>query len=239
MPVRDQVRDTQRILAVLDAAHRRAVDRLERAVTCRAETLAGQDRLEAAAQTDVEIAIVNMANALGVDLTAQLLGVEGVEVRQMAYLACDGSTQRYELAERPLTLAVPGRHTAAGADTTAADAVTLRLIIRRSPDGHQTPILTNRTDLTGAEIAYRMSNPWRQENYFKYAREHFALDALDSYARLLRPHHSRGDDEARALLREAFILSGDLQITGNTLNVGSTPPQPPDAAKPSPRSAPN
>jgi hypothetical protein len=27
-----------------------------------------------------------------------------------------------------------------------------------------------------------MSNRWRQENYFKYAREHFALDALDSYA---------------------------------------------------------
>jgi hypothetical protein len=27
-----------------------------------------------------------------------------------------------------------------------AGSVTLRLIIRRSPDGHQTPILTNRTD---------------------------------------------------------------------------------------------
>ena len=27
-----------------------------------------------------------------------------------------------------------------------------------------------------------MGTRWRQENYFKYAREHFALDALDSYA---------------------------------------------------------
>jgi hypothetical protein len=27
-----------------------------------------------------------------------------------------------------------------------------------------------------------MANRWRQENYFKYGREHFALDALDSYA---------------------------------------------------------
>jgi len=36
--------------------------------------------------------------------------------------------------------------------------------------------------LPAAEIAYRMSARWRQENYFKYAREHFALDALDSYA---------------------------------------------------------
>ena len=218
--------------------------------------------------------------------------------------------------------------------------------MRRSPDGHQTPILTNRTDLTAGEVAYRMSNRWRQENYFKYAREHFALDALDSYAdqpddltrlvpnpakahaisqvaaardrprrrprrprgrprhrghqsrdaratrgkppstppprqtlaaahadlaearqasratpthlplgqvrpgsrlleterkllthairmsayntestlaRLLRPHYSRGDDEARALLREAFTLPGDLQITDGTLHVRLDP----------------
>ena len=60
--------------------------------------------------------------------------------------------------------------------------MTLRLIIRRSPDGHQTPILTSRTDLTVAQIAYRMGNRWRQENNFKYGREHFALDALGSYA---------------------------------------------------------
>ncbi len=217
--------------------------------------------------------------------------------------------------------------------------------MRRSDDGHQTPILTSRTDLTAAEIAYRMSARWRQENYFKYARTHFALDALDSYAdgpddpsrqvpnpakaralaqvsaargqvtaahalvseaidaatvrarqpgsggtatvdpaaeqalttaqtaltaaqaasrstvshlplgqvrpgsrqleterkllthairmsaynsesalaRLLRPHYSRGDDEARALLREAFTLPGDLQILGDTLHIRLDP----------------
>ena len=27
-----------------------------------------------------------------------------------------------------------------------------------------------------------MSSRWREENYFRYARTHFALDALDSYA---------------------------------------------------------
>ena len=42
-------------------------------------------------------------------------------------------------------------------------------------------------------------------------------------ARLLRPHYARGDDEARALLREAFTLSGDLQITGSTLHVRLDP----------------
>ncbi len=40
---------------------------------------------------------------------------------------------------------------------------------------------------------------------------------------MLRPHYARGDDEARALLREAFTLPGDLQITGATLHVRLDP----------------
>ncbi len=259
------------------------------------------------------------------------------------FTAPDGSHHSYQLAQRLITLPVPGQRATASQPATAASAVTLQLIVRRSPDGHQTPILTSRTDLTAAQIAYRMSNRWRQENYFKYAREHFALDALDSYAdhaddltrlvpnpakarakdhvanaradlidaraqmadaidaaadqagrnggkatvdpapsqthaaaqtelaaaktasrntpshlplgqvrpgsrlleterkllthairmsayntesalaRLLRPHYARGDDEARALLREAFTLPGDLQITGATLHVRLDP----------------
>ena len=98
------------------------------------------------------------------------------------YTAPDGSPHHFELAERPISLAVPRQPATTGKDAVPASTVTLRLIIRRSPDGHQTPILTNRTDLTVAQIAYRMGNRWRQENYFKYGREHFALDALDSYA---------------------------------------------------------
>ena len=48
-------------------------------------------------------------------------------------------------------------------------------------DGRQTPILTNRTDLQPVEVAYRMFNRWRQENFFKYMDEEFALDALVEY----------------------------------------------------------
>ena len=272
------------------------------------------------------------------------------------YQAPDGTRHSYQLAERLMALPVPGQRARATGtvttDATPASTLTLRLIVRRSPDGHQTPILTNRT-LCAAEIAYRMSNRWRQENYFKYAREHFCLDALDSYAdqeddltrlvpnpakarakshvtgaradlaaaqddmtlaldtavakagkrgnagkatvdptaglalrgaqhdlaaakktsrhtathlplgqvrpgsrlleterkllthairmsaynsesalaRLLRPHYSRGDDEARALLREAFTLSGDLQIIGNTLHVRLDPASAPRRSK--------
>jgi hypothetical protein len=54
-----------------------------------------------------------------------------------------------------------------------------------------------------------------------------AYNAESALARLLRPHYSRGDDEARALLREAFTLSGDLQITGDTLHVRLDPPSAP------------
>ena len=264
------------------------------------------------------------------------------------HTAPDGSNQVYELAERSITLPVPARAATPDQDSQQArpaGELTLRLIVRRSPDGHQTPILTNRTDLSAAEVAYRMAARWRQENYFKYAREHFALDALDSYAdqgddldrmvpnpakararnqvavaranlacahaqvadaidaaaalagrpgnggkaevdpapgvalsvattelgaakaasattashlrlgqvrpgsrlleterkllthgirmsaynaesalaRLLRPHYSRGDDEARALLREGFTLTGDLQIIGTILHVRLDP----------------
>src|ERR1035437_2918494 len=255
------------------------------------------------------------------------------------FTAPDGTAHTYELAERLIDLPVPTRPQKAGSPKPAT-ALALRLVVRRSPGGHQTPILTNRTDLTGAQVAYRVAARWRQENYFKYAREHFAAGALDSYAdqsddptrlvpnpakaragdqisdartqlaaaqggvaepieaagirarlpgsggkatvapaagqaltaaigdlavakatsattashlplgqvrpgsrlleterkllthairmsaynaesalaRLLRPHYARGDDEARALLREAFTLTGDLQVTGNTLH---------------------
>ena len=269
------------------------------------------------------------------------------------YTAPDGSSHTFELAERPITLPVPGQPATPGKAAVAVGSVTLRLIIRRSPDGHQTPILTNRTDLTVAQIAYRMGNRWRQENYFTCGREHFALDALDSYAdhpddltrlvpnpakhraidrvkaarkdltdahtcvadaldtavakagqpgndgkalvdpaaglalntaqldltaaknasrktashlplgqvrpgsrlleterkllthairmsayntetalaRLLRPHYARGDDEGRALLREAFTLPGDLQIIGDTLHVRLDPASAPRRSK--------
>ena len=50
-----------------------------------------------------------------------------------------------------------------------------------------------------------------------------AYNTESALARLLRPHYARGDDEARALLREAFTLSGDLQVTGDTLHVRLDP----------------
>ncbi len=57
----------------------------------------------------------------------------------------------------------------------------LRQVTRLAEDGHQTPILTSRRDLSTLEVAHRMFERWRQENFFKYLREEYALDALADY----------------------------------------------------------
>lgn len=60
-------------------------------------------------------------------------------------------------------------------------ALRLRQVTRLSKDGHQTPVITSRRDLAAIEVAYRMFERWRQENFFKYLREEYALDALIDY----------------------------------------------------------
>src|SRR2546422_8382155 len=61
-----------------------------------------------------------------------------------------------------------------------------KLRLRQVPllmdNGHQTPILTSRRELPAAQVAYRMFDRWRQENFFKSLREEYALDALVEYA---------------------------------------------------------
>ncbi len=57
----------------------------------------------------------------------------------------------------------------------------LRQVTRLGADGHQTHIITSRRDLPAIEVAYRMFERWRQENFFKYLRAEYALDALADY----------------------------------------------------------
>ena len=57
----------------------------------------------------------------------------------------------------------------------------LRQVTRLGEDGHQTPVITSRLDLPAIEVAHRMFERWRQENFFKYLREEYALDALVDY----------------------------------------------------------
>lgn len=58
----------------------------------------------------------------------------------------------------------------------------LRCVAVKRKDGRQTQILCSRYDLEPVELAYRMFGRWKQENWFKYMGEQFALDVLVDYA---------------------------------------------------------
>ena len=53
----------------------------------------------------------------------------------------------------------------------------MRQVTRLKGD-HQTQIVTTRRDLGVMEVALRMFARWRQENFFKYMRQEYAIDAL-------------------------------------------------------------
>ena len=57
-----------------------------------------------------------------------------------------------------------------------------RLVPAKGGGTRQIHALTSRDDLAAGEACWRLSSRWREENYFRYARTRFALDALDSYA---------------------------------------------------------
>ena len=86
-------------------------------------------------------------------------------VRRRARL--DGHWVSYDLHEQPVRF-LKGK-------------LRLRQITRLCDNGHQTQIITSRLDLRDIEIAWRMFERWRQENFFKYMREEFLLDALVDY----------------------------------------------------------
>ncbi len=79
----------------------------------------------------------------------------------------DGQSVTYQLADQGIRL--------------LGGTLRLRQVTRLAAQGHQTPIVTSRRDLPAVEVAYRMFERWRQENFFKYLREEFALDALVDY----------------------------------------------------------
>jgi transposase-like protein len=90
-----------------------------------------------------------------------------------------GRRHEYELADSTAELGI-------SEGPRKGQTVTLRQVTRlvpaRAGGTRQIHVLTSRDDLPAGEVCWRMSSRWREENYFRYARTHFALDALDSYA---------------------------------------------------------
>jgi transposase len=87
----------------------------------------------------------------------------------------------------------------------------LRQVTRLCDDGHQTQVITSRWDLRDIEVAYRMFERWRQENFFKYMREEFLLDALVDYQiEPEDPTRTIPNPERRALDKEIRAARVDL-----------------------------
>ena len=90
-----------------------------------------------------------------------------------------GREHAYDLVDTTITLTIRE-------GPRKGQTVSLRQVTRRVPARHGTTrqihALTTRTDLDAGEVCWRLTSRWREENYFRYARTHFALDALDSHA---------------------------------------------------------
>jgi transposase-like protein len=127
-----------------------------------------------------------------------------------------GREHHYLLADRKVAIAYDG----------AKRRFCCRQITRLDPvTGHQTQVLTTRDDEDPAVIAHLMFSRWRQENFFRYMRAHYGLDALDTYAtsdddmNRMVPNPARKDAdralaEARRSLAKAEALEGHASIEG-------------------------
>ncbi len=91
--------------------------------------------------------------------------------------------------------------------------------------GHQTQVVTTRQDPDAALVAHAMFSRWRQENFFRYQRAHYGLDALDAYetvpddARRMVANPARRDAdrvvrEARAAIASAEAAEGRSSLSG-------------------------
>jgi prepilin-type processing-associated H-X9-DG protein len=109
---------------------------------------------------------------------------------QLHYTRVAGATFTYVLADQEVRL-LRGK-------------LRLRQVTRRVDNGHQTPILTSRRDLAAAQIAYRMFDRWRQENFLKYLCQEYALDALVEYAAV--------PDDPNREVPNPLWASGDAQL---------------------------
>ena len=80
----------------------------------------------------------------------------------------------------------------------------MRQVTRLREGGEkQTQVLTTRTDLAPEEVLDRMFSRWRQENFFKYMKAEFSLDALSEYgAEKLSDSADRPNPDRRLLKRE-------------------------------------
>ncbi|MGH9128905.1 MAG: hypothetical protein ACRDY2_08055 [Acidimicrobiales bacterium] len=80
----EAVKDYQRRLAQLAAAHAKAEARWQAATARRAEVAAAQDRLVADAEEAMNHSVAELATIFGAEVAAKVAGLEPTEVRRMS-----------------------------------------------------------------------------------------------------------------------------------------------------------
>ncbi len=130
-----------------------------------------------------------------------------------------GRAQDYLLADRKVRIAYDsGRRRFSCRQITRLDEAT----------GHQTQVLTTRDDADPAPVAHAMFGRWGQENFFRYMRAHYGLDALDSYATAdddparMVPNPARRDADRE--LRDARRRLGECEAAEGRASVGGRRP---------------
>jgi len=132
----------------------------------------------------------------------------------------EGRQVTYQLAERRVKL---------------KNGLSVREVRRLTDTGHQTAVITTNERFSTFEVAQHMFSRWRQENFFRYMRQEFALDHLCTYhvepadPKRLVPHPQRQklDRQIRAakaavgeLVGRRGVLTPEatLRVKGRTLD---------------------
>ncbi len=131
----------------------------------------------------------------------------------------------HEFAAHPMTLVSGQVLTAQLAErgTCMSNGLWVREIRKLSPHGHQTAIITTDYRCEPRRLAANMMARWSQENFFKYAREHYSLDRLAGYCTepitdpiaVVNPAYRKLDAQVRSAngkLNRAMALFGALNI---------------------------
>ena len=176
--------------------------------------------------------------ALFADITAAGFGLltwrkgpaPDLPAEEFTTVACTddrGRAHQYDLADSTAELGI-------SEGPRKGQTVTLRQVTRLVParggGTRQIHALTSRTDLPAGEVCWRLSSRWREENYFRYARTRFALDALDSYAAApddpdrMVPNPARKTAAARVRQAEAAAQAAETARDAALLQLRSPAP---------------
>lgn len=89
--------------------------------------------------------------------------------------------------------------------------LSLRQITVLGDDGYQTNILTSKEGVPAVDLVVRMFDRWRQENYFKYMKQEYALDALVDYGtEAADPDRMVPNPKRKAIDKELKVARAEL-----------------------------